>query len=303
MENNKGEIAAAYRAESVTLRTLAPGKVRIIVTKRDPLRDSRESPWLTAADSDTRSEAIEVGRTESGDRATVNLFSTSLLIGGNPGSGKSAAMTNIVAALALDPQVELHLVDAKGGVELRQWEPCAERFADTLESSTPLLEDLLSKTLSRFDVLKGAGLKKWRAEDGSIALVIDELAEITGSGSKASKEAAETLRRIIALGRAAGVSVIVATQKPDSTTVPTAIRDMMAQRLGLRCGARGQADVIIPELGEELTRIPLGLPGVGYITNQQGGYERMRAYFIPDDAVAELAHRAAQHRSEHVHAG
>ncbi|NNG20146.1 hypothetical protein HJ590_11300 [Naumannella sp. ID2617S] len=165
-------------------------------------------------------------------------------------------MNNVVAAASCDPRMELWLIDAKGGVELRPFEDCAERFAETLEDATQLLSELLERTKSRFDVLKKAGVKKWRPEDGGILLVIDELAEITGTGTKESKEAAETLRRIIALGRAAGVCVVAATQKPDATTVPTGVRDLMASRLGHRCGARGQADVILPEAGDLLTSIP-----------------------------------------------
>ena len=70
---------------------------------------------------------VHLGTDELGNRVEVTLAERNMLIGGEPGSGKSVALQLIVAHGALSPDCRLVLVDGKR-VELGLWRDCAERF-------------------------------------------------------------------------------------------------------------------------------------------------------------------------------
>lgn len=290
-------LADAHKAVRATVTPSGPGRCTVTYLRADPLAEIGPAPILSATGPvDARSRPVAVGVDERGDLVEMSLFSSSCLIGGNPNAGKSATMTGIVLPLALDPRIDLWLVDAKFGLELGFLAGCATRFADDLATAKVLLDDLLSLTMSRFEVLREAGRKKWAPEDGGIVLVIDELAEITGTGEKDSKEAANTLRRINALGRAAGCTTIAASQKCSADVIPTSIRDLFQRRVLLRTGSRAQAETIFPEAAAEAVTIPIDMPGTGYV-NTNGGITRMRSWFIPDHEVTQVAQLAESIRS------
>src|SRR4249919_1577162 len=72
-------------------------------------------------------DPIHLGTDESGQPVYVNLAERNMLIGGEPGGGKSVALQLITAHGALSPDCKLILVDGKR-VELGLWRECAERF-------------------------------------------------------------------------------------------------------------------------------------------------------------------------------
>ncbi len=261
---------------------------------RDPLAESPGRwPGLDAANVPL-TVPIPIGVTEDGEVATVNLWQSSGLLGGSPGSGKSGALQLLVSGAALDPTVDLRVIDAKRGAELGMWRRRASVFASNEAEAVEVLTDVLSEIERRYERMQAAGIRKATYGDADyppIVLVVDELAEVTGTGTKESKAAGETLRRIVALGRAAGISVIAATQKPDNTVVPTGLRDLFRYRLGLRCGARGQAETIAAEVASELCAIPANAPGTAYILTDAGIYTRMRCYYISDSDLEHLTQR------------
>src|SRR5260370_16609730 len=70
---------------------------------------------------------VHLGTDELGRRVEVTLAERNMLIGGEPGGGKSVALQLIVAHGALSPDCRLILVDGKR-VDLGLWRDCAERF-------------------------------------------------------------------------------------------------------------------------------------------------------------------------------
>src|SRR5438034_5238349 len=72
-------------------------------------------------------QPVHLGTQEGGTPAEVVLMYRNMLLAGEPGSGKSVALNNIVAHAALCPDVELVLVDGKL-VELLPWAPIADSF-------------------------------------------------------------------------------------------------------------------------------------------------------------------------------
>jgi hypothetical protein len=113
----------------------------VAVVQRDPLAVTEPLPWpLADAAAFSLSEPIPVGVDEDGRQVTLRLPERNVLLGGEPGAGKSASLSLLVAA-ALDRSVKLWLLDGKR-VELAAWASCAERqvgpdlaeAADTLDA-------------------------------------------------------------------------------------------------------------------------------------------------------------------------
>src|SRR5664280_624774 len=97
-------------------------------------------------------DPIPVGVDENGQPVTVSLPERNLLLGGEPGAGKSVALSQLVATAALDPSCELFLLDGKL-VELSRWAACAQATAgvDVAEAVT-LLDDLRAEMGARYQV-------------------------------------------------------------------------------------------------------------------------------------------------------
>lgn len=288
------ELAAAHGAVRAIVEADKPGWARVRYLDRDPLATAPGTWPGLHAEAVPLTVPIPLGVNEDGDVAVVNLWQSSVLLGGSPGAGKSAAMQVLISGAALDPTTDLRVIDAKRGAELGMWRTRASIFASNEVEAVQVLTDALGEIERRYEAMQAAGLRKVAHGDQRfppVVLVVDELAEVTGTGTKEAKAAGETLRRIVALGRAAGVTVIAATQKPDSTVVPTGLRDLFRYRVGLRCGARGQAETIAAEVAAELCSIPADAPGTAYLLTDAGTYTRMRCFFLSDADLDHLTQR------------
>jgi DNA segregation ATPase FtsK/SpoIIIE-like protein len=250
-------------------------------------------------------EAIPVGVDELGATVTVSLPERNVLLGGEPGAGKSAALSILVATAALDPTARLWLLDGKL-VELSAWAPCAQRLAGPdIDEAIDLLRELRAEMEARYRELLARGLRKIGRDDGlALHLVAcDELAFYLGcEDRKKQRDFAELLRDLVARGRAAGVIVCAATQKPASDVVPSALRDLFGFRLALRCNTPQASDTILRQgwatLGHSAASIAPGQRGVGLLLAEDGTPVRLRGFHLADADVDELAGHAAALRTE-----
>lgn len=279
----------------------------ISVRSGDALAAPVAVPWPVAGVWDV-AHPVPVAVTETGEIVTADLWQSSVLLAGSPGSGKSVAMWLLVLAAALDPSVTLLVVDAKGGVEFSLLRSRADHLAINAGEAVSLLTDVLTEVERRTAWLVEQGRRKTERDDTAfppIVLVVDEMAEVTGLPSKESKEAAGLLRRIVALGRAVGITVIGATQKPSADVVPTGLRDIFRYRWGFRCGTRGQAETVLggSDVAGDLVDIPAGSPGVGYLVTEAGDAVRCRAWFADDDLVTRLVAESIPPRDEALRTG
>ena len=215
------------------------------IISRDPLSVAAP-PWPGPAAS--LWDPLSLGVDEDGNAVSIGLPERNVLLGGEPGAGKSAALSLFIAAAALDPAVRLTLMDGKQ-VELAPWSGSAEHFvgpdmADAIE----VLKDLCAEMDRRYSVLLASGLRKIErdGEFGLHVVAIDELAFYMRGGTKDERtELTETLRDLISRGRAAGMIVIAATQKPSNDIVPTFVRDLFCFRMALRCTTPEASDTIL----------------------------------------------------------
>ena len=194
-------------------------------------------------------DRVFLGLDEAGEPVNVVLAERNLLVGGEPGAGKSVALNLIVAHAALSLDCRLVLVDGKR-VELGVWRRCADMFVGpSIDQAIGVLRDLQAEMDRRYERLLASGRRKVSPEDGVpvILAVFDEVAyfSATVGEPKQQKEFTALLRDLVARGRAAGVIVIAATQRPSADIIPTSLRDLFGYRWAFRCSTEASSDVIL----------------------------------------------------------
>jgi S-DNA-T family DNA segregation ATPase FtsK/SpoIIIE len=104
------------------------------------------------------------------------------------------------------------------------------------------------------------------------------------------------LRDVVARGRAAGIIVCAATQKPSHEVIPTSLRDLFGFRWAFRCLTPQASDTILgagwASLGYAASTIDAADRGVGLLLAEGGLPVRLRACWLDDDQLAVLAARA-----------
>ena len=120
---------------------------------------------------------------------------------------------------------------------------------------------------------------------------------ITLPDKRLRQEFAELLRDLVARGRAAGVIVVAATQKPGADVVPSALRDLFGFRLALRCNTPQASDTILGQgwasAGADASQIPGGQRGVGLLLAEDDRPVRLKCFYLADHDVQTIAERAA----------
>jgi hypothetical protein len=277
--------------------------VTLTIIRSDPFAAMKLSSPMLRADRFDAWAPIPVGVDEDGETVHLSLPEHNVLFGAEPGGGKSVALSTLVAACALDPTVGLWLFDGKS-VELSPWASCAERFIgpDT-DLAISVLDELRTEMERRYADLLSRGVRKVAAGDGLglEVVVIDELAlYVAGVDKKLASRFAELLRDLVARGRAAGVIVLAATQKPSVDIVPSALRDLFGFRWALRCATRDASDTVLgsgwASLGFSAADIDPGLRGVGLLLHEGGVPVRLRSFHLTDPDVAVIAARASKVR-------
>jgi DNA segregation ATPase FtsK/SpoIIIE, S-DNA-T family len=250
-------------------------------------------------------QPVHLGTDETGGPVRVDLAERNLLVGGEPGAGKSVALNLIVGHAALSGDCRLVLVDGKR-VELGAWRDCAEQFVGPdIEQANKVLRELRDEMDDRYARLLDAGRRKIERAGAvpPILVVFDESACFSATvGSRTQQnEFVALVRDLVARGRAAGVIVVAATQRPSADIVPTSLRDLFGYRWAFRCSTGASSDVILGHgwagRGYSAAEIDPAARGVGWLIAEGGMPRRMRAAFLADDQVHELAAVAARRRA------
>jgi DNA segregation ATPase FtsK/SpoIIIE-like protein len=304
LEARREEMAACMRLRDVRVlrepKDAAEADVVLV-----PFEDAAPMPWPCAEVEELSLwEPIPLGVDEQGETVAIELAERNVLLGGEPGAGKSVALSTLIAAAALDPGMRV-LVDGKL-VELAAWAPVAERaVGPDGEDALAVLWELREVMDARYRDLLARGLRKIRREEGLPLhlVVVDELVFYLTLPDKAQRqEFAELLRDLVARGRAAGVIVCAATQKPGADVVPSALRDLFGFRLALRCTTPQASDTILGQgwasNDADASTIPGAQRGVGYLLGEGERPIKVRGYYLDDDAISAIASRVAARRAD-----
>src|SRR5829696_1845136 len=246
-------------------------------------------------------DRVFLGMDEDGHRVEVELVYRNILIGGEPGGGKSVALNNVVAHAALSPDCRLWLFDGKQ-VELGLWADVAEVFVgnDIAECLTALRE-LQALMDARYAWLRGQRRRKVIQADGAdlVVAVVDEVAYYSATvGRKQDQEEfSRLLRDVVARGRAAGVIVVAATQRPSVDIIPTSLRDLFGYRLAFRCTTEISSDIILghgwAKAGYDASTIAPEDRGVGWLRAEGVIPVRIKSAYLADVQIYDLVDYAA----------
>ncbi|HXA32329.1 MAG TPA: FtsK/SpoIIIE domain-containing protein, partial [Acidimicrobiales bacterium] len=201
------------RAEAVVAASLGVREVRAVaeasqknrvtlsIIRRDPFESAALPTPLIKEERMNGWNPIPIGLDEEGRIVFLSLVEHNLLIGGEPGAGKSVALSGVVAASALDPNVDMWLFDGKM-VELGPWRSCAQRFVGPdVEAAVSALQDLREVMDHRYGQLLDRGVRKVSIGDHLRLqlVVIDEMAlYVAGVDKKLATRFSELLRDLVA---------------------------------------------------------------------------------------------------------
>lgn len=296
-----GRLASALRVGAVTVSEPIPNRFVLALRARDPLADPIcGTDLMRPADV-----SLVLGVTESGEWAELRLDNHSgIVVCGAPGSGKSAWLSSAIGGLLTYGDIQLLLIDGKGGHDLDCLAPRAYSCLSGPDRSDPLsvlmaLRDVQSLMRRRLDSallwFEGAP-NYWTSgphEAHPVVLVaIDEAQTYLDSRSAMTKDEKALLAEIqsvtmdlIKKGRSAGIVVVLATQKSTVDAIPSAIRDQCGLRVCFRVATREAAEAALGQLPDGGPS-PIGQDrGVGVAVSPEVGAIRFRAPFVSSEIV------------------
>ncbi|GAA2510915.1 FtsK/SpoIIIE domain-containing protein [Pilimelia columellifera] len=269
---------------------------------------------MTAAGSPALSlsifDPIYLGVDEHGRPVYLDLVYRNLLAGGEPGGGKSGLLNAITAHAALCADARLILLDGKL-VELGLYRDCADEFiGPNLADAINLLRRLQAVMDNRYAWLLAQGRRKISATDGIevIVVVIDEIALYSATlGNKAEQEEfSALLRDLVARGRAAGIPVVAATQRPSFDIIPTSLRDLFGYRAAFRCTTTNTSNIVLgqgwAEQGYSAADITPENQGECFLLTEGGFPRRIKVAYLNDEDIKRIAaHATWARRSRDLH--
>ncbi len=251
-------------------------------------------------------DPVHLGLDEYGEPVYVDLAERNMLLGGEPGAGKSSGLNLITAHGALSHDCKLILVDGKQ-VELGMWRACADMFiGPSIKDAIAAFEAFQAIMNTRYDDLLAAGRRKITRQSGEpvYLIVIDEYAYFSATvGTKKDREDFAALTRdLVARGRAAGVIIILATQRPSHQVIDPSMRDLFGYRWAFRCTTDSSSDVVLGQgwAGEGYTAADIDplARGVGWLLSETGVPRRIKAAYLTDADIKYLAAYAARLRGQ-----
>jgi len=243
------------------------GSVVITVPKDDKDRYFVDAEIMWSRwDPPSRGFVVPVGEDASGDIVELDLSSSNsphLLIAGVTGSGKSEALLTILhgAAHFYSPdELKLKLIDPKGTElnTLAELPHTEGPIGTTAEDAIALLDGAVDEMERRYAVFKAMpghvrNIAEFQAAGGRMPrwiLVLDEYADLTNDDGE-RKQIETSLKRVSQKARAAGIHLIVSTQKPVVAVVNTVVKGNLPAKVALRVNTLTESRVVLDEGGAE----------------------------------------------------
>ena len=299
------DIALSLAAQSVRIFAPIPGTslvgIEIPNRKRQNVNLGDVLPYVKGGPLE-----LAIGRDAEGTPVVADLAKMPhLLIAGTTGSGKSVMINSIITTLlmrALPEDVRVIMVDPKR-VELagynglphlyvpvvtepKQAASALQWAVSEMERRLKVFERLNVRKISTYNEKQAAG--EFEHYDNPpqkmpyLVIIIDELSDLM---MVAGKDVEASIVRIAQLGRAAGIHLIVATQRPSSNVVTGLIKANITNRIAFNVATGIDSRVIIDQMGaEKLT----GLGDMLFSKVDWGKPRRIQGCFVSDDEINEI---------------
>jgi len=276
------------------------------------------SPLLNLDSFDVWGE-IPFGRNARGKLISLLLMWESMFFGGLPRQGKTFSQRIPAAAAALDPYARIYCADGKGGRDWKAVSRIAHRYitgaeSDALEAFMGMLAELIGEMERRFSVINGLSdevcpegkltpqiAKKYHMPP--ILVFIDELQEYFSALDQKEKEVAlEMMCRLARRGPAAGFILALASQRPDSDSVPTKLREIISVRFSVRCVDKASSDMVLGKgkasIGADASLLSAEHKGVGVLVTGPAEFDTVRTDYIDLPAFSVICEKGRALRKD-----
>ena len=257
-------------------------------------------------------EHVPFATVPRGTGVSVPLFEANYLIGATMGNGKTAAMRVLLAAAALDPVCDLWTHEFSGKGDLEPFAQVSHRYCSGLDDEA-IAYAAESAALLRRDLERRAGIfKKLPREvkpDGRltralamkdkrlrpIVAIFDEIQNVV-QHPEYGPQFVTDVAHVMRLGRAYGIIIILATQRPDKTSIPTTITGVVAVRFCMKVPDQVGNDLILGTgayhagFNAVIFRHEVDA-GLGWLRGT-GDPQAVRTYYLDLNASAKIAARA-----------
>ena len=255
------------------------------------LRDIIESQRFTSAKSKL---SFALGKDIGGECIVGNIAKLPhMLIAGTTGSGKSVCMNSLILSLlykARPDEVRLIMIDPKM-VELGVYNGIPHLYVPVVtdpKKAAGALQWSVVEMMKRYRLFSEAGVRdianynKHCAETGEatipqVVIVIDELADLM---LVASKEVEESICRVAQMGRAAGMHLVIATQRPSADVITGLMKANIPSRIAFAVSSAMESRIILDQAGAEKL---VGMGDMLYSPVGCGKPTRIQGAFVSDE--------------------
>lgn len=307
ISNLADDLALALAAKDVRIEAPIPGKslVGIEVPNSEIATVTFRELWEQADTDPNKLLEVPLGKAVNGTARTFDLARMPhLLVAGSTGSGKSVAVNGIIASIlmkARPDQVKFMMIDPKM-VELSVYNDIPHllipvvtnprKAARALQKVVDEMEDRY-ELFSHFGVRNIAGynvkVEEFNAQSEQkqiplplIVVIVDELADLM---MVASKEVEDAIIRLGQKARAAGIHMILATQRPSVDVISGLIKANVPSRVAFAVSSGTDSRTILDENGAEKL---LGRGDMLFKPIDENHPVRLQGSFISDDDVERI---------------
>ena len=313
--NLSGDLALALGVENVRIAPI-PDKISTVgievpnkIVSAVCLRDIIDSPAFRNAKSKL---SFAVGKDIGGNCIIGNISKLPhMLIAGTTGSGKSVCMNTLIVSLlykAKPDEVRLIMVDPKM-VELGVYNGIPQLLIPVVtdpKKAAGALQWTVTEMMRRYRLMSEEGVRDLDSYNKAIAgdperqklpqivVVIDELADLM---LVAAKEVEESICRIAQMGRASGIHLVIATQRPSADVITGLMKANIPSRIAFAVSSAMESRIILDTPGAEKL---VGKGDMLFAPLGQGKPKRVQGCFISDEEVQAVVNAVkAQSQSDY----
>lgn len=298
--NLSNDIALNLAAKDVRIEAPIPGKSLIGIEIPNKVNELVSMKEVFVNDKDNSPLSVALGKDVAGEAIFTRIDKTPhLLIAGSTGSGKSVCVNTIITSILLKnkpDKVKLIMIDPKM-VELSIYDGIPHLLTsvvtDPLKASDVLHKVVLEmenryREFARARVRNIEGFNKIAAQDPDykelpyIVVIIDELADLM---MVSSKEVEESIARIAQKARAAGIHMIIATQRPSVDVITGVIKTNIPSRIAFAVSSSVDSRTILDKSGAETL---LGKGDMLYLSADSSKPLRIQGAFLSDEEVEKV---------------
>ena len=316
------EIALALGAKDVRIQAPIPGKRTIgveIPNKSIAMVTVREILEKVPKEKENSKLLVVLGKSIMGSPVFCEINKTPhLLVAGSTGSGKSVCINSIIISILMRTKpddVKLVLVDPKK-VELSMYNGVPHLLAPVVtdaKKANIALKKIVVEMENRYDTFSENGVKNIEGYNNMvekknanlpdseklrkmpfIVVIIDELADLM---LVAAKEVEDSIMRITQMARAAGIHLIVATQRPSTDVITGVVKANIPSRISFAVSSQIDSRTILDMGGAEKL---LGKGDMLFLPMGENTPLRVQGTFISEDEInAVVNHTIAQQKARY----